>query len=395
MTGKGREAENTEELNERLEHERLEAGELPEAAPAPVSSAATPQPEELYRRVSAASSALVVLAMLAVLTVCYFAKLPIIVLLISILLSFILAPLVDLLQRMRLPRPVASALAVLILLAAIYGLGLVSYNRAVAFSHDLPKYSGRISGVIRSIREKAQNIQKKTSSVLPQEQQPEATTKVTVQQQKSWTDWITAGLGPVTEIVFIASFIPFLAYFMLSWQDHVRSATVMLFRMKNRNTAYVTLGLISSMIRSFIVGNVLVGLFIGAVSTIVFGILHLPYFYFIGFISGFLSLVPYLGVLLALVPPLISGLGQIHSGGALTIVATVLGLHLFALNVLYPKFLGSRLQLNPLAVTLSLMFWGWLWGAMGLVLAVPITAALKIVFDHIEPLRGYGAWLGE
>jgi predicted PurR-regulated permease PerM len=169
----------------------------------------------------------------------------------------------------------------------------------------------------------------------------------------------------------------------------------MLFRMKNRNTAYVTLGLISGMIRRFIVGNVLVGLFIGAMSTVIFGVLHLPYFYFIGFISGFLSLVPYLGVLLAAVPPLLSGIGQIGGGGIVAILIAVFGLHLFALNVLYPKFLGSRLQLNPLAVTLSLLFWGWLWGAMGLVLAVPMTAAIKIVFDHIETLRGYGSWLGE
>ena len=81
--------------------------------------------------------------------------------------------------------------------------------------------------------------------------------------------------------------------------------------------------------------------------------------------------------------------------GIVAILTAVLGLHLSALNVLYPKFLGSRLQLNPLAVTLSLLFWGWLWGAMGLVLAVPLTAAIKIVFDHIETLRGYGSWLGE
>ncbi len=397
MATKGKEAESDEELDERLEHERLERGESPRVPPAAATPALSPERQELHRRVGLASSALVVLAVLSVLTVCYFAKLPIIVLLISILVSFILAPLADLMQRIRMPRSVASALAVLIFLGVLYGIGMISYGRAVAFADDLPKYSGKIRTVVGKVRQKAQTIQKTTSSVLPPEQQEEKkpSTTVTVQQQRGWTDWLGSSLGPVTEIVFVASFIPFLAYFMLSWQDHVRSATVMLFHMKHRNTAYVTLGLISSMIRSFIVGNVLVGLFIGAASTIVFGILHLPYFYFIGFISGFLSLIPYLGVLLVLVPPLISGLGQIHSGGAITIVLTVLGLHLFALNVLYPKFLGSRLQLNPLAVTLSLLFWGWLWGAMGLLLAIPVTAAVKIVFDHVEPLRGYGAWLGE
>ena len=68
---------------------------------------------------------------------------------------------------------------------------------------------------------------------------------------------------------------------------------------------------------------------------------------------------------------------------------------MIAMNVLYPKFLGKRLQLNPLAVTMSLLLWAWLWGAVGLLLAIPITAATKIVFDHVETLKPYGAWLGE
>jgi predicted PurR-regulated permease PerM len=165
--------------------------------------------------------------------------------------------------------------------------------------------------------------------------------------------------------------------------------------MENRNTAYVTLGRISAMIHSFINGNLVVGLFTSIISMIVFGALHVPYFYFIAFISGFLSLIPYLGVVLAMIPPLVAGIGQLHGGGMLVIAITVFGLHVFAINVLYPKLIGKRLQLNPLAVTLALLLWGWLWGAMGLILAIPITGALKIVLDHIESLRPYGAWLGE
>jgi predicted PurR-regulated permease PerM len=143
------------------------------------------------------------------------------------------------------------------------------------------------------------------------------------------------------------------------------------------------------------VGNALIGVFISLLAMIVFGVLHLPYFYFIAFISGFLSLIPYLGVVLAILPPIMAGLGQMHTSDAAIIVITVVALHVFAMNVLYPKFVGSRVELNPLAVTLSLLVWGWLWGAMGLILAVPITAAMKIVFDHIDTLRPYGAWLGE
>jgi len=157
----------------------------------------------------------------------------------------------------------------------------------------------------------------------------------------------------------------------------------------------VTLGRISAMIHSFINGNLVVGIFTSIISLIVFGALHLPYFYFLGFISGFLSLIPYLGVVLALIPPVVAGIGVLHSGGMIAIIATVLGVHVFALNVLYPKLIGKRLQLNPLAVTVSLLIWGFLWGAPGLILAVPITGAMKIIFDNVESLRPYGAWLGE
>ena len=377
--------------------EALDAAVADESRPQHVVGLPRTQEEadDLHRQMRASASATMVLAILAVLAVFSYAKLPIIVLLTAILLAFILAPLADLFQRIHLPRSLAALIAVLLFVAVMYGIGQISYNKAVAFTDDLPKYSGRIRAVIGRVRQQAQQIRKTTSSVLPEEEKTPNVPKFTVQQEKDWTEYLSGGLGPTIEIAFAASFVPFLTYFMLSWQDHVRSATVMLFRMKNRNTAYVTLGLISGMIRRFIVGNVLVGLFIGAMSTVVFGALHLPYFYFIGFISGFLSLVPYLGVVLAALPPLLSGIGQIGGGGMVAILLAVLGLHLFALNVLYPKFLGSRLQLNPLAVTLSLLFWGWLWGAMGLVLAVPMTAAIKIVFDHIETLRGYGSWLGE
>ena len=206
---------------------------------------------------------------------------------------------------------------------------------------------------------------------------------------------LSQNLGHVTEVVLTLAFIPFLVYFMLSWQEHARTKTVELFPLENRTTAYATVGQIALMVRSFIAGNVIIGVFMSAISMIVFGLLGLPYFYFLGIISGFLSLMPYLGIVLAVLPPLAAGLGTVKDTGLIIIVATVLGLHLFAMNVLYPKVIGRRLQLNPLLVTISLLLWGWLWGAMGLVLAVPIMGVLKIVCDNVVALRRFGDWMGE
>jgi predicted PurR-regulated permease PerM len=358
----------------------MDSGTVPEMREVP--SVNPPQPAR------SRNLAQVIIAGGVILYFCNQAELVLAVLLVSLLLAFILAPLVELVQRLRLPRSVASFIAVLLLLAVIGGVTYISYNQAASFIHNLPRYSGKIREEVVRLRQSAESWESGEPTSPP-------ANVVTVRTGANWTDLLTRGFGSVSQALFAASFIPFLVYFMLSWQHHARSATVMLFRMENRHTAYVTLGLIGKMMRSFMVGNLLVGLFMSAVGTLVFGLLHLPFFYFVGPLSGFLSLVPYLGVLLALAPPLLVGIEQIQSGDVIVIVVTVLALHLFSLNVLYPKFLGNRLQLNPLAVTISLLFWGWLWGAMGLVLAIPLTAATKIVFDHIELLRAYGTWLGE
>ncbi len=324
---------------------------------------------------------------------CYFAKWELTVVLISILLTFILAPIVDLLYRIRVPRGLGALISVLLLVGVVYSVMYFSYNQAVSFADNLPRYSSEIRSIVGRFRQNAERLEKSTENVLQTNREEKNT--VTVRPTSTLTDTLTKGFGSVSHVVLALSFIPFLVYFMLTWEQHARAATVMLFSMQNRHAAYTTLGLIAAMIRSFLVGNFLVGLFISVVSIAAFAAIHLPNFYVVGLISGFLSLVPYLGVLLAMIAPLMVGLGQIQSSEMLFIVLTVVGLHLFGLNVLYPKFLGSRLQLNPLAVTVALLFWGWLWGAVGLILAVPITAGMKIIFDHVDALHPYGNWLGE
>ncbi len=321
----------------------------------------------------------------------YYGELVLAVLFFAILLSFTLSPVVQALEYLHVPRALAALIGMVALLAAIYGISSASYNQAVIFADNVPKYSQKIRSILQPFRQGAEKIAKTGEAVSA----PEPSNVVPVRQVHGWSDVLTRGAGTLTDILLAAVFVPFLAYFLLTWQSHARSATVMLFPMQHRNTAFVTLGLIGKMLQSFIVGNLLIGLLISGVSVAIFGLLQVPFFYFVGFLSGFLSLVPYLGIVLAMVPPILVGLGQLEAGSLLVVVFCVVGLHLFALNVLYPKLLGRRLRINPLAVTIALLFWGAIWGAIGLVLAIPITAAIKIVFDHVESMKPYADWLGE
>jgi predicted PurR-regulated permease PerM len=331
--------------------------------------------------------AFTVLGLGALVTVCYFTEEILVVLLISILIAFVLAPVADFFARLHLPRPVAAGIAVFLLLAALGAVTYYGVNQASNLLEELPKYAGRIRQDLAKLSRTTQKLEALNPST------DKGTIKV--QQTQSFTELLSRGFGSVTEAVLAASFIPFLAFFMLTWQEHARTATVGLFPLEYRRDAHTALGQIAGMVRSFMVGNVVIGLIIGGVSTVAFGFLHVPFFYFAGFVSGFLSLVPYLGVVLAALPPLFLGIGNLSLGEAGWVWLTVIASHLIAMNVLYPKILGKRLQLNPLALTIALLFWAWLWGAMGLLLAVPLTAGMKIIFDHVESLKPIGTWLGE
>ncbi len=364
---------------------------IPGGKPAPVTPSAQAELSEARLPTSPLSNLPQrVIGVVALLAILYLGKVVWITLIVSVLLAFLLEPLTGGMERWRVARPVGAAIALVLAAAILYLGSYFFYVRAQDFAHQLPAYSQKIRQATFKYRKQAEQIQKTTESVIPQSADESGAIKVKQVEGMSSEDQAS-----LMETVLAASFIPFLAYFMLSWQQHLRTSLVKLFPRENRTTAYVATSRVSQMLRSFIVGNVVVGLIMGTISAAVFFYFDIPYFYFIGLISGFLSLVPYLGVLLAMAPPLAVGIGVLKAAEFPIIAVVVFAIHLFGINVLYPKILGKRMQLNPVVVTVALLFWGFLWGAMGLVLAIPLTAALKITCDHVESLRPLGDLLGE
>lgn len=192
--------------------------------------------------------------------------------------------------------------------------------------------------------------------------------------------------------------IPILVFFMLTSKYQLWVASMNLFPIDRREQVEQVINGLADMVREYVLGNVLVGLVSAGILCPVFGLIGLPYALLMGVLAAFLSLVPYLGLVLGMVPPLLVAL--VHSDYKdafpfIVIAVSVVIVHFVALNILTPKLVGRRVKLNPVTVTVAMMFWGWLWGGIGLVLAVPITAAVKAICDNIDSLRPYGAWLGE
>ncbi len=355
---------------------------------------ATDEVETLHASIKAGTIAQIVVAVIATIGLIYLLKLVLVTALASMLIAYVLEPPVAGLARLRVPRSIGALVVVTAIVVLAAGACYFSYNRALDFTSELPQYSAALRDTVGTFRAKADKLAEQARAVV----EPKTRQKpipVQIEQPQGVTKVISENSETIADAILAIGFVPFLVYFMLASKDHVHVSTVRLFPKEHRLVAHRTVGRISGMIRTYILANFIVGLATALVCGIVFWYLGIQYFYFIGVISGFASLIPYLGVFLALVPPLAGGLGTLHKTGFLTVFITVVGMHIITMNWIYPKVIGSRLSLNPLAVSLSLLFWSWIWGASGLILAIPLLGALKIICDRIDALQGLASWLGE
>jgi len=376
--------------------------------------------------------ALPVIGFGVVVAILYFGRVFFITSLFAMIIAFILEPFVGLLMRIRFPRSLAAFVVCTIALLFVYVIGMGAYSQISAIYNDLPKYGERIGDIIDNVRQKVQGAEDRTfQMVVParQRQQQQEAERLRAQQQAAATrrskriepipasppptgvaaipevriheertpigDYIYSRLSSFYQILLMVSFVPFLVYFMLSWRDHINRSFLQFFHGEDRLIAARSLQGIADMVRAFVVGNFLLGLLLAAFSSLAFWLMRLPYPLLVGPFSGFMSLVPYVGMPLALIPPLFAALGVNQFSTYIFVIVTVAMLHLIALNLLYPKVVGSRVHLNPLVVTFSLMLWGFIWDAPGLLLAIPLTAGLKAVCDNVKGLRPIGKFLGD
>jgi predicted PurR-regulated permease PerM len=374
--------------------------------------------------VRSASPAVWLIALPAAVALLYFGRDFFVTLLIAALFAFILDPAVVLVTKLRLPRPAATAIVIGFACIAVYLAATIALRQMAAFAENLPVYTQRLSTIWQSANDRLNQVETKTidmvvpKQLLSEEQHLQQRPRNTrsrrghaaapppvppaIQEVRIHTDpkpAIAALYGYVSgyfHVLVMASFVPFLVYFMLSWRDHLMNGVLRLFEGEGRYAAGRSWSGIGASTRAYVAGNFFLWVVLACASTAVFFLLGVPYFPVIGPISAFFSLFPYVGLPLSIAPPVLAALAEpIKLKFLIALMVVTAALHLATMNFLYPKVIGRRVRLNPLVVTIALMFWGGVWGAIGLILAVPITAAIKAVCDNVESLEPYGRLMGD
>jgi predicted PurR-regulated permease PerM len=341
-----------------------------------------------------ANTSLRIIATAIVFACVYYASSILITLICALIIAFVLDPGVTLMERMRLPRWLGALVMVLLALSALYLIVYLVYERALVFVHDLPNVVAPIESLIAQVENTLGEVWRhsSTSTGVPETTVP----TVRLQQGSAWLRFLERGFGPFYAFAAAVLFIPFLVFFMLTSKDHIWASTLNLFPSNRRQKAEDVCRGLGHMVRQYVLGNILVALISAALVLPVFAAIGLRNALITGCVAAFLTLVPYIGLALSLVPPLLVALVEYDRPGPfLSITATLVLVHFLAVNVLTPKLVGKSVKLNALTVTIAMMFWGWMWGGIGLLLAVPITAGIKAVCDNIRSLRPYGVWMGE
>lgn len=383
-----------------------------------------PQPARKSRSVRTS-----LIALAAAIALLYYGRDFFVTLIISLVFAFILDPAVLLVMKLRLPRPAATAIVIGFACVAVYLMSVLLWTQVATIAEDLPAYAQRLGDVWsktntkldqmeqgtidalvpKTLRDQSQQIQQKPLEMKARRHHQAvvatptpAPTPPPIQEVRIHTDpkpVITTLYGYTAgylHVLVMASFVPFLVYFMLSWRDHFNKTVTRLFQGEQRYVVGKTWSGIGESTRAYVLGNFLLWVLLSSVSAIVFFFMGVPYWILVGPLSAFCSLVPYVGLPLSMLPPVLAALAIPNRFKIIaTLMVITAAMHIVVMNFVYAKVIGRRVRLNPLVVTIALMFWGMLWGAVGLVLAVPITAAIKTVCDNVESLEPYGKLLGD
>jgi predicted PurR-regulated permease PerM len=359
--------------------------------------------------------ALTVIAALGVMLVLQYAQSLLVPIVLGILISYGLAPFVAGLQRLRIPRPLGAGVAVALLVGGI-GVGIYTLtDQAMAIVSDIPSAAQRIreevrlhrrtnGGALEKVQRAATEIDRAAQEAAtsapaqPAGGRSAGVQQVEVVQPFRPSDYLWS--GSVGLVGFSAQFVIvlFLVYFFLVTGDLYKRKLVKIGgkTLSEKKITVQILDDINLQIESFMRVQVFTSFLVAVATGIALWWLGVDHPVVWGLLAGVVNSIPYLG------PILVSaGLGVVsfmqfdsllRAGYVSGVAFAITSLEGFLLT---PMLMSRAAQMNPVAIVIGLLFWSWIWGIWGTVLAVPMLMMIKAICDHIEDLEPVGELLGE
>jgi predicted PurR-regulated permease PerM len=318
-------------------------------------------------------------------------------LVLSVLISYALEPVVAFMAAHHVPRAAAVPMLMGALLV-IGGSGAYALRgEASAFVNRLPVVAHTVAqaiqnatrgtpGTFAKVQAAVRELESAASTAAAKKARQDGVTAVRIEEPTfKWSDWMWQGSYGAIEFVGQMIAVLCLVYYLLAAGDLYRRKLVRIVpTLSNKKITVEILAEVNRQIERFLIARVAISLIVGAAIWLAFRLLGLDDAGIWGVLSAVLFAVPIVGPILVVVAATVAAFVQFGSvgmavgvGGLCIVIGTVEG------NILTPWLMSRVGEMNAVAVFVSLLFWGWLWGAWGLVLAVPITSAAKAICDRI------------
>jgi AI-2 transport protein TqsA len=347
----------------------------------------------LGHHLSLTAIAIPFLAVMAAAAFCYFARPILVPLVIAVTLAYILSPSVDFLSR-KLPRSVSVLLVVGVTAALLGGLGFLLIDQGQALARAVPGYWQSLRVYLGDPQGWPNQLPEPFASLL-RSSVPDLQSQFGDFDFKALAGTLFAGLGSLLGFLGWSVLVALLSVFILMDMPHMRRQMTLAMGRENEPAMSAAMADIDRQLRTFLAVKIGISAIMGVVATVGLLLLDVPYAWVWGPLTGLMNIVPYVGALISSVPPIVLVIIDKQSVmPGIWVAAFVILLQQVEGNFVTPKIMGDKIQLNVVAVLLASMVWGWLWGALGVLLAVPITATIKVVCERIEPLRPIAVLLG-
>ncbi len=353
-----------------------------------------------------------------ILSVCFYLRSILIPTVMAIFLSYVLSPFVAALTSIRIPgtrlyfpRSAASLVVVMIALALLVFLGVFIVEQTTEFVGEIPKYQDSIAESMSVVRSKFLAMQeyvgKYIAPIRPQDFAPpdvvaeEARVQTLLQQGSaeiwaSLSDYVFGSITSLLEFTGQLLMCLFVLFFILYEGPVLRTKAINIVgtSLRRRRIALEIMRNVNEDVQRYLFNRVITNLILGVAVGITYYGFGLKYAFLLASLAAIFNFVPYVGPLVGAIFPALAAYMQFGDWKqvmwvllAYTLLTGIEG------NIVTPIVLGRHLKLNSLAVLLACIFWGWIWGPIGLFLAVPIMAVMKAMAEHFDPMRPVGELL--
>ena len=338
--------------------------------------------------------ALVGLFVLAVFYTLHLAQAFVLPIVLAVLLDFMLSPVVRALKKRRIPEPVGAGLIILGLLGALGAGGWYLAEPAADWIRRVPESTAAVQRKLQTMRGSVEQVTKAAEQV---EKATEVAASEGVRQVEIKGPSLSKQLfGGTASLLSGATVVLFLTYFLLAVGDlFLQKLVAVLPQFKDKKTAVSIARETEAQISVYLFTSTLINVGVGVVTAIAMWLVGMPNAALWGVVAAVLNFVPYVGALVNMVVLALAAFVTFDSvSRALLVPAVFFGINLIEGNLVTPMILGRRMRLNTVALFIGFVFWWYIWGVAGAILAVPMLAALKIICDHIESLTPIGEFLG-